>query len=111
MWIDDYDDDDLSLYCNYNAKTEAEEHYTEPPTEGEEDTPIVHIKGTNCRACDNYNHYMPADFVVDDNKHTCYNCITSPYRWNKNVPKDRVDMLKKFYQHILKKYNHYNFNY
>lgn len=109
MWIDDYDEDELSLYCNYN--TETEEHDTEPPINEEEDTPVIHIKGTNCRACANYNHYMAADFVVNDGKHTCYNCITSPYRWNANVPKDRIPMLKKYYKNILKHYNHYNFDY
>jgi hypothetical protein len=107
MWIND-DDDELSLYFNYNERTE---HDTEPPTAGTEDTPIVHIRGTNCRVCDHYNHYMNADFVANDGKHTCYNCITSPYRWNKNIPKDRKALLKKYYKDILKKYNHYNYNY
>jgi len=109
MWInDDDEEDELNLYYNYNATIEAE-HDTEPPTA--EDTSIVHIKGTNCRACNNYNHYMDADFVIHDGKHTCYNCITSPYRWNKNIPKDKMVAFKKFYQYILKKYNHYNYNY
>jgi len=107
MWIDDYDD--ANMYCYGEDNDDDIERDTEPPTG--EDTPIVHIKGSNCRVCNLYNHYMGTDNVVDDNKHTCYNCINSPYRWKTNIPKEKINDLKKYYKHIFKKNKPYNFDY
>jgi len=112
MWIN-YDDNDNACYydndeyfptCSqYNPPSK---HDTDPCNAIDEDkTPVIKIQGSQCRVCDDYNYYIPADNVTDDGKHTCYRCITSPYRWKKNVPQDKIDDLKLHYKDILKNYN------
>lgn len=91
---------DLIESNGYDDKEDFYKRVIKTPVE-KKSTDSSNNNGSFCRACNYFNKYAEVDNVVEDDKHTCWNCATSFERIriglseDFNIRSEQVLMIKK----------------